>query len=94
VSLPGGYLQIDDASVAVAAAVLIAASNGMPVTGSAAVEELIQSGAVPVDDQVRAHAGAALSRVNGDECEWHDLWAQAGSFAEAGDVLNSIRLHL
>jgi hypothetical protein len=93
-TLPGGYLQIDDASVAVAAAALIAASNGMPVTRSAAVEELIQSGIVPVDDQARAQAAAALSRVNGDESEWHDLWAEADSHTEAAHVLNSIRLHL
>ncbi len=93
-TLPDGYLQIDDASMAVAAAALIAASNGMPVVGSVAVEELIRSGTVPVDDLVRAQAGAALSRVNGDESEWRDLWAEADSLAEAADVLNTIQLHL
>jgi len=82
-TLPDGYLQIDDAAIAVAAAALIAASNGMPVDGSAAVEELIQSGSIPLDDQVRAQAAAALSRVNGDASEWRDLWTESSSFAEA-----------
>jgi hypothetical protein len=65
-ALPEGYLQVDDASAAVAAAALVAASNGMQVPGPAKVEELIQSGTVPADDQIRAHASRALSRVTGD----------------------------
>lgn len=93
-TLPDGYLQVDDASMAVAAAALIAASNGMQVTGPAAAEELIQPGTVPVDEQIRALAGAVLSRVSGDESEWRDLWAEAGSLAEVTDVLNNIRLYL
>jgi Domain of unknown function (DUF4259) len=93
-ALPEGYLQMDDASVAVAAAALVAASNGMPGAGLAPVAELIQPGTVPADDQIRAQARAALSRVNGDESEWRDLWADSGSLAEAVGVLNSIRLYL
>src|SRR6266851_3751006 len=92
--LPDGYLQVDDANAAVAAAALVAASNGMSLPGPAEVEELIQSGTIPPDSQVYALARAALERVNGENSEWHDLWAEAGSLAEAVAVLDSIQLHL
>jgi hypothetical protein len=92
--LPDSYLQVDDANVAVAAAALVAASNGMSLPGPAEVEGLIQSGTIPPDSQVCALARAALERVNGENSEWHDLWAEAGSLAEAVGVLNSIQLHL
>ena len=59
-TLPDGYLQVDDGSMAVAAAALVAASNGMPVDGPAEVEELIRSGTVPADDQVRACSRSAV----------------------------------
>lgn len=93
-TLSDGYLQVDDGSRAVAAAALVASSNGMPVDGPAEVEELIRSGTVPADDQVRTRARAALSGVNADESEWHELWAEAGSLAAVDDVLSSIRLYL
>jgi hypothetical protein len=93
-TLPNGYLQVDDASAAVAAAALVAASYGMPVPGHAGVEELIQSATIPADNQVRAQAIAALSRVNGDNSEWHELWAESGSLAEAVGVVDSIRRYL
>jgi len=91
--LPDGYLQVDDADAAVAAAALVAASNGMPLPGPA-VEELIQSATIAPDGQVCALARAALERVNGENSEWRGLWAEAGSLAEAVGVLNSIQLHL
>jgi Domain of unknown function (DUF4259) len=43
-ALPGGYLQIDDASAAVAAAALLAAASGMALAGHGEAGELVQSG--------------------------------------------------
>jgi hypothetical protein len=58
--LPDGYLQVDDADAAVAAAALVAASNGMPLPGLAEVEELIQSETIAPDGQfLRAGQGSA-----------------------------------
>jgi hypothetical protein len=93
-ALPDGYVEVPEASAAVAAAALVAASNGMPVHASAEVGQLIRSGTIPADEQVRTQAGAALSRVNGDECEWRELWDDAELLTEAADILNRIRLHL
>jgi hypothetical protein len=93
-ALPGGYLQIDDASAAVAAAALLAAANGMALAGHGEVDELVQSGTIPRDGEIRALASAALARVEGEISEWSELWADGGSLAEATAVLDGIRLHL
>jgi Domain of unknown function (DUF4259) len=93
-TLPDGYLQMDNASAAVAAAALLAAANGMAVAGHDEVDELVQSGTIPRDGEIRARASAALARVQGGDSEWSELWADGGSLAEATAVLDSIRLHL
>lgn len=64
-TLPGGYLEAPQASVAVAAAALVAAHNGMPVT-EPVVENPPHPGGVP-DGQLRVQASAALSRVNSED---------------------------
>ena len=92
--LPNGYLEVDSGSIAIAAAALVAASNGMPLDGPVEAQELIRSGTIPSDDQIRAHAHAALARVSTDESEWHELWAEADSLAEVEGVLTNIRLSL
>lgn len=91
-TLPGGYLEAPQASVAVAAAALVAAHNGMPVT-EPVVENPPHPGGVP-DGQLRVQASAALSRVNSEESEWHDLWEEAGMLTEAATVLETIRQYL
>jgi hypothetical protein len=89
--LPDGYLEVDSGSMAIAAAALGAAANGMQLDGPAEAEELIQSGAIPSDDEIRAHARAALARVNTHESEWRELWAEQDSLAEAAGMLTNIR---
>jgi hypothetical protein len=92
--LPDGYLGVDSGSMAIAAAALVAAASGMPLDGPVEAEELIRSGTIPSDDEIRAHTRAALARVNTDESEWHELWAEADSLAEVEGTLTNIRLSL
>ncbi len=92
--LPDGYLEVDSGSMAIAAAALVAAAIGMPLDGPVEAQELIRSGTIPSDDQIRANARAALSRVSAGDSEWHELWAEADSLAEVEGMLASIRLSL
>jgi hypothetical protein len=92
--LPDGYLEVDSGSMAIAAAALVAASNGMSLDGPVEAQELIRSGTIPSDDRVRAHARTALSRVNTDDSEWRELWAESESLAEVAGMLTNIRLSL
>jgi hypothetical protein len=92
--LPEGYVQVSASSAAVAAAALVAAANGMPLQGPAEAAGLVQSGAVPVGDEVRQLAGAALVRVAGDDSEWRELWDEAGLLTEAASTLEQIQAHL
>ena len=92
--LPDGYLEVDSGSMAIAAAALVAAAIGMPLDGPVEAQELIRSGTIPSDDQIRANARAALSRVSAGDSEWHELWAEADSLAEVEGMLASVRLSL
>ena len=92
--LPGDYVEIPEASVAVAAAALIAAAKGMPLTASAEITELLQSNTIPHDRQNCEQAQAALARVNADNSEWRQLWEESESFPEAIDSLDHISRYL
>jgi hypothetical protein len=92
--LPDGYLDVDSGSMAIAAAALVAAASGMKLDGPVEAQELIRSGTIPSDDQIRAHARAALSRVSTGDSEWHELWAEADSLAAVEGMLTNIRLSL
>jgi hypothetical protein len=93
-TLPEGYVQVSASSEAVAAAALVAAANGMLLQEPAEAAELVRSGAVPAGDEVRQLAGAALSRVTGNESEWRELWDEAGLLTEATSILDQILAHL
>ncbi len=92
-SLPDGYLEIPEASAAVAAAALVAAANGMRVD-MAEVTELLRIGGIPADGGVRELARAALARVTGADSEWRELWEEVGQLSEAVMVLDGIQAHL
>jgi len=93
-TLPDGYLEVDSGSMAIAAAALVAASNGMPLDRPGEVQELIRSGTIPSDDRICTHARRALSRVSGYDSEWHELWSESESLAEVEEMLTNIGLFL
>jgi hypothetical protein len=92
--LPDGYLEVDSGSMAIAAAALVAAASGMQLDGPVEAQELIRSGTIPSDDQIRGHAREVLSRVSMGDSEWRELWAEADSLAEVEGMLTNIRLSL
>jgi hypothetical protein len=93
-ALPDGYVEIDEASEAVAAAALIAAARGMSVTAPGEIAELIQSGTIPSDHLSCEQAQAALTRVNAEGSEWRSLWEESPSLPKATEGLDLIRRHL
>jgi uncharacterized protein DUF4259 len=93
-ALPDRYVEIDEASAAVAAAALIAAARGMPVTAPVEFAELAQSGTIPSDHLSCEQAQAALTRVNAEGSEWRSLWMDSPLLAEATENLDLIRHHL
>jgi hypothetical protein len=93
-TLPAGYVEAPASSAAVAAAALVAMANGMLLREPAQAVEIAQSGAVPVDDEVRQLASRALARVAGQDSEWRELWDDAGLLAEATRTLEPIRDYL
>jgi hypothetical protein len=77
-----GYLEIDDAQAAVAAAAVVAAwSAGHPVDGASELSDLTPV-AIPVD--LVSSARQALDRVAGPGSEWRSLW---GEGTDMNDVL-------
>lgn len=90
-TLPEGYVEVDAGSLAIAAAALVAACNGMPLDEPAEARDLIRSGTIPSEDRIRAHALTALSRVSTGDSEWYQLWAESESLAEVEGMLANIR---
>jgi hypothetical protein len=68
--LPDGYLEIPEASAAVAVAALVAAANGMRMDMPAEATELMRQGGIPSGADARELARAALARVTGPDSEW------------------------
>ena len=89
-----GYLQVSGADAAVAAAALVAAARGWPADASRGAAELVRTGTIPADGQVRERARVALSRVAGGDSEWRELWDEAGELAEVAGILDSIQAYL
>lgn len=93
-TLAHGYLQVSAANAAVAAAALAAAARGWPADASREAAELVRTGTIPADDQLRERARVALSRVAGNDSEWRELWDDAGQLAKAARILDSIQAYL
>ncbi|HEY2949110.1 MAG TPA: DUF4259 domain-containing protein [Micromonosporaceae bacterium] len=80
-----GYLEIDDAQAAIAAAAVVAAwSAGHAVVGA---PELADLGAVAVPADLAPSARQALDRVSGPNSEWRSLW---GEGTDLNDVLTEL----
>lgn len=83
-----GFVDADDAMAALAAAAVVSAArpkgprlddNYGPDAG--ALEGLV------VDDDLRALAVRAVTRVAGGDSEWRELWEDAGELDEARTAL-------
>ncbi len=72
------YLEVDTGQIVVAMAALLAAALGAPTEHDAYLAALIADGSLPTDASTRQLAVAALTRIAGDDSEWHELWADAG----------------
>ncbi|WP_206515554.1 DUF4259 domain-containing protein [Georgenia faecalis] len=84
-----GYVEAEDAEIALAAAALVAAAqpNGPADTyglNLTALEGLV------LDDSLRALPVLAARRVLGAESEWRELWEEAGELSEARAALEPV----
>ncbi|MFC4554900.1 DUF4259 domain-containing protein [Georgenia faecalis] len=82
-----GYVNSEEAEIALAAGALVAAaqSNG-PQLGSYGPSATALEGVV-LDDGVRALAVLAVTRVLGASSEWRELWEEAGELGAAREAL-------
>jgi hypothetical protein len=89
----GGYLDIDDASQAVAAAAVIASEiAGGSFAESVRAPDLVRRGGVlDVPADLPALALRALDRVAGDNSEWRGLWEEGGGESPIAAMLGPIR---
>jgi hypothetical protein len=87
-----GYLEIDDAQAAIAAAAVVAAwSAGHPVNSASELSEL-DPVAIPAD--LATSARQALDRVAGSNSEWRSLWGEGTDINDALAELAEIRSEL
>ena len=93
-TLPGGYLEVPEGSMAVAAAALVAIGAGMIPPDSPTVSDFVTSRSMPATVSLRAAARAALDRVISEDSELWELWRDAAetdqmeaSLANLKDVL-------
>ena len=90
-----GYLELNQACAAIAAAELIAAARrAAPEDLDAEAVVVVQSDAETDGVEVRDLAVAALVRVNGESSEWRDLWKESGSWEEADQMITALRAKL
>jgi hypothetical protein len=89
---PEGYLELPEASAAIAAAGLIAIAAGSYAGDlDEAYSELPHAEGLRDDVRLRDLALAALSRVNAADREWQELWAESSSADEAATALAQLR---
>jgi hypothetical protein len=87
-----GYLEIDDAQAAIAAAAVVAAwSAGHAVDGA---PELPDLGSVVMPADLVSSALHALDRVAGPNSEWRSLWGEGGDMNDVLAELARIRMAL
>jgi hypothetical protein len=76
-----GYLDHDDAALAIAAAAIVASRmrGGAPITSPYAPDFLLAGEALELDNDLPQLADQALARILGDDSEWRDLWGEGGA---------------
>lgn len=74
-----GYLDVDIACEAIAAAAVVAAQQpgGEPITSPYAPDFLLNGGLLDLPDDLAVLAVRALDRIMAADSEWHDLWQDA-----------------
>lgn len=87
------YLDVDDASAAIAAAAIIAAHlPGQPqITSPYAPDFITAGGSIELTEDMSGLATRALDRVIGDDSEWADLWQDANTGSSAFSAVRVIR---
>lgn len=72
------YIDADDATVAIAAAEVVAAAGGRPHADlPPEVEAWLRSARLDVEPWHAERAAGAIERIRGDESELAELWAEA-----------------
>ena len=83
-----GYLELQEASAAIAAAGLISIARGAAFDSlDEQVMELAHTDAVQNSMRLRDPALAALARVTGESSEWQALWSESESSAAEADAM-------
>lgn len=86
-----GYLELPEASAAIAAVGLIAVGSGAAFDDlDEEAIELAQSDEVR-DPRLKGLALTALARVSGEASEWRELWSESESSAEAEMMIAGLR---
>lgn len=89
------YLDNSLADRAIAAAVIASQlPGGQPLVTAYAPDFLLDGGTLDIPADIPLLALRALHRIFGDNSEWHDLWQDAGRYAEAVDTLRAVRATL
>jgi uncharacterized protein DUF4259 len=87
-----GYLELPEASAAIAAAGLIAVARGGAFDSlNEEVMELARTDTVRDSARLRDLALTTLARVTGESSEWQELWSESGSSAEADAMIADLR---
>lgn len=89
------YLDMDQGTVVVAAATVLAAlvdhTMGVDDNYGPSTLATLRDAGLEIPAQLREKALVALDRVTGENSEWRDLWEDAGSLDEASAPLTHIR---
>lgn len=90
------YLEIDEASAAIAAAAVVASQlpGGPEVDSAYGPEFLAGGGSIELPDDLAELALRAIARILSDESEWRELWEESESLDEAIGALEPIRAAL
>ncbi len=92
--LEPGYLELPDANAAMAAAALVAGACGMDLGETPEAAALLRDGQIPAEDEDRDLAKAALVRLAGQDSEWRDEGAEAGTLDDMLAAAEDIRDYL
>lgn len=85
------YLELPEASAAIAAAGLIAVAGGAAFDDlDEDVVELVRTGALQDNARLRALALTALTRVTGESSEWQELWSESEGDAVIADLRSAL----
>jgi Domain of unknown function (DUF4259) len=90
------YIDNDEASVAVAAAAIVASQppRRLVIESPYAPEFLRTGDDLKLSDGLPMLASRALERITGDESEWRDLWSDSGKYEEALAEIDAIQAAL